>query len=81
MGLDRVAAKTILVGAIFHLPKYTYSTEKFTDSSFENLTYLFPDASVILTGDFNKLDVGDVSAITGLLPLVNTHPMRYQSKL
>jgi len=33
---------------------------------------LYPDASVVLAGDFNKLDVGEVSARTGLLPLVFT---------
>src|SRR6218665_3603068 len=33
---------------------------------------LYPDASVVLAGDFNKLDVGEISARTKLLPLVFT---------
>ena len=42
------------------------------ESSHEELLQLNPNASVILVGDFNKLNVAEISERTGLLPLVNS---------
>src|SRR6218665_61727 len=45
---------------------------EFIETSLEELLCQHPDASVVLAGDFNKLNVREISVRTGLLPLVKT---------
>jgi len=65
----------ILVGALYHPPKYSYPVEEmyeFIETSLDELLCQHPDASVVLAGDFNKLNVTEISVRKGLLPLVKT---------
>src|SRR6218665_1716602 len=69
---------TLLVGCLYHPPTYPYSIHDMYDyieASLDELLLLHPNASVALAGDFNKLNVGEVTAQTGLIPLV-TAPTR-----
>src|SRR6218665_2313362 len=66
-----------IVGALYHPPKSTCSYPplllyNFLEDSIEELLMQNPDASVILVGDFNKLNVAEVTARTSLVPLVHT---------
>src|SRR6218665_162252 len=45
---------------------------EFIETSLEELLCQHPDASVVLAGDFNKLNVTEISVRKGLLPLVKT---------
>ena len=45
------------------------------ENSLERLLESNPGASVVLAGDFNKLDLAEVSARVGLLPLVSQPTM------
>ena len=63
----------VLMGALFHPPKACYETGvlmDFIERSLEELLAVDMGAEVILGGDFNKLNVEEVSIRTGLVPLV-----------
>jgi len=73
--LVEAPTKSILVGDLYHPQKYSYPVEKmyeFIETSLEELMCQHPDASVVLAGDFNTLNIGEISVRTGLLPLVKT---------
>src|SRR6218665_2604970 len=64
-----------LVGGLFHPPKYSYPIKDIYDyieATLDELLHLYPNASVVLAGDFNKLNIAEVSARTGLQPQVKT---------
>src|SRR6218665_2105293 len=66
-----------IVGALYHPPKSTCSYPplvlyNFLEDSLEELLMQNHDASVILGGDFNELNVAEVTARTSLVPLVHT---------
>jgi len=66
---------SFLIGALYHPPKFGYPIVElydYTEATLEELLLQNPDASVILAGDFNQLNIDEVSARTGLLPLVKT---------
>lgn len=66
------------VGALYHPPKPKYKTCLILDALETSMEIFFRvkgDAVVALGGDFNSLDILDVSTRTGLLPLV-TDPTR-----
>jgi Reverse transcriptase (RNA-dependent DNA polymerase) len=69
---------TMFVGALYHPPKPIYKSEILMDwleRSVEELSREKGDAIILLGGDFNGLDVGEVAERTGLHPLV-TDPTR-----
>src|SRR6218665_3843958 len=63
----------VLVGALYHPPKPCYEKGvliDFIERSLEELLAVDMGAEVILGGDFNKLNVEEVSIRTGLVSLV-----------
>src|SRR6218665_406802 len=68
-----------IVGDLYHPPKSRPTCNypplvlyNFLEDSLEELLMQNPDASVILGGDFNELNVAEVTARTSLVPLVHT---------
>jgi len=62
------------VGGLYHPPNPCYEVSGLYDHSENSLERLLesnPGASVVLAGDFKKLDLAEVSARVGLLPLVS----------
>ena len=77
--------ESTIIGALYQPPKSTCGYPplvlyNFIEDSLEELLMQNPDASIILGGDFNELNVAEVSARTSLLLLVNT-PMREKNIL
>jgi len=70
-------SSVILVGGLYHPPKYSYRIQDslgYIEATLDKLLHLqkilHPNASAILAGDFNKLNVDEVTARTGFHPLV-----------
>ena len=71
---ERSHGGTLLVGGLYHPPNPCYEVSGLYDHSENSLERLLesnPGASVVLAGDFKKLDLAEVSARVGLLPLVS----------
>ena len=71
---ERSHGGTLLVGSLYHPPNPCYEVSGLydhTENSLERLLESNPGASVVLAGDFNQLDLAEVSARVGLLPLVS----------
>lgn len=68
------ATETVITGALYHPPKPCYQSADLYDHierSLEEILVANDGASVILGGDFNQLRLPEVTARTGLIPLVN----------
>ena len=53
-------SSVILVGGLYHPPKYSYRIQDilgYIEATLDELLHLHPNASVILASDFNKLNV------------------------
>src|SRR6218665_1657561 len=71
---ERSHGGTLLVGGLYHPPNPCYEVSGLYDHSENSLERLLesnPGASVVMAGDFKKLDLAEVSARVGLLPLVS----------
>src|SRR6218665_1337252 len=65
---------SMLFGALYHPPKPSYKTSdlyEHIERSFDEVLRTHPDDIVVLAGDFNQLSLAEVSARTGLTPLVS----------
>jgi len=74
---------TVFVGALYHPPKPIYLTSSLLDcleASIECLTQANDKALILLGGNFNSLDISEVSARTVLLSLV-TEPTSGENML
>ena len=64
----------IFVGGIYHPPKPIYQTYALLDcieDSVDTLTFEYPNATIILAGDFNSLDHAELSTRSTLKAIVN----------
>ena len=80
--LSNRGAETV-VGVLYHPPKPIYPTGLLMDAiekSIEGIQKIHPQAKIILGGDFNGLNVAEVSLRTGLVNVVNV-PTRGASTL
>ena len=68
-----VRAGGVIIGALYHPPRASYSTHlllNYIESCIEELTLDFPVAPVVLAGDFNQIPDCDVESRTGMEQLV-----------
>src|SRR6218665_2347253 len=69
-----VEGVTAFVGALYHPPTPIYPVADLMDhieASLDELLAKYDGARVVLGGDLNKLNISDLSARTGLIPLVH----------
>jgi len=72
-----------IIGALYHPPTFCYpllDLYNFIEATLEELMTQYPASTVILAGDFNQLNVAEVTARMSLVPLVNT-PTRGSKRL
>ena len=70
--------KTFICGVLYHPPKPIYQTDAFVEfltNSIDFICLTYPNASIMLCGDFNALDDTDISLQTGLTSII-TQPTR-----
>ena len=64
----------MFVGALYHPPRPTYTTDallNYTEATVDELNWEFPSASIVLAGDFNQLSDHDVTERTCLTQIVH----------
>jgi len=75
--------RDVLIGALYHPPKPIYQTSALLthlEKCVDLLSADFPDASVILAGDFNELHDDDIITRCALTSIVD-QPTRGDSNL
>ena len=68
-----VHAGGVIIGALYHPPRASYSTHlllNYIESCIEELSQEFPIAPVVLAGDFNQIPDCDIEDRTGMQQLV-----------
>jgi len=79
----RTGVRDVIIGALYHPPKPLYQTPQFLnhiEACVDTVESAFPDALVILAGDFNALPEEDVVARSALCSIVD-QPTRGANKL
>ena len=69
-----VRVETAVIGALYHPPRPQYIAEAFInymEACIEEIVQFFPQALIILAGDFNQLSTNILCERTGLTPLVH----------
>jgi len=69
-----VRVEAVVIGALYHPPRPQYAVESLVDyieACVEEVGRSFPQALVILAGDFNQLSTNVLRERTGLTPLVD----------
>ena len=69
-----VRVEAVVIGALYHPPRPQYAVESlvdYTEAYVKEVVRSFPQALVILAGDFNELSTNVLREHTGLSPLVH----------
>ena len=78
MGLCQWHQRHFVIGALYHPPKPSYNTGElieYIEASVDAIAKVFPDATIVLAGDFNALDDATLTSRTVLNNIV-TCPTR-----
>ena len=81
--IANIDCRTVFIGGIYHPPSPNYEKSSilaYIKDSCEFISVHYPDALIILAGDFNQLKDGDVVEASGLYPIVSK-PTRGESFL
>ena len=72
-----IRVEAVVIGALHHPPRPQYAVESlvdYTEACVDEVVRSFPQALVILAGDFNELSTNVLRERTGLTPTFTSRP-------